>query len=89
MEEYVVLIGWEISTQVVLACWWRETGLFRRELNANLAVHDQANDCDIPGHTGLVGEGVIQVAVFWNFILCEVIGGYKRFGGSCYLALQG
>jgi hypothetical protein len=32
--------------------------------------------------------GKIQVEVLWFVMLCNVVVGYKRFGGSCFL-LQG
>jgi hypothetical protein len=46
------------------------------------------NDCDITGHI-LVGGCVVTIAAFWILIQCEVVGGYKRFGGTCYVHLQG
>jgi hypothetical protein len=32
---------------------------------------------------------LFQVKVFWVMTPCNVVAGYQRFGGTCYLHLQG
>jgi len=39
--------------------------------------------------SGIKTSSVLRVEVFWVVTQCSVVVGYQRFGGPCFLHLQG